>query len=487
MAIIQGLLALVSRSLGRITSTMFGWAVVALFGQTSGQEKVVLSGLVAAAAAWPILLLGIAVPKVSAFVLAFVPLPDWVPAWTVRVGWIVLAAAVPVAIGITMAKRRPAAADRESALTRILRGFPITVGIAAAFILIFVTVPALRVVSIMRRRIDRQVPLVTDAGSYDEVAAIVARTLNDHGFTVHEATPGWWMTAPSGILLRLGGAAFRAYVPQRLAYLRGPRLEVALYPNSVLLRGNEQDAGWAHGVVVEALTDAPAYQTFDPGAQAIEHQIRRVWRVYRANPAAHARSTALLGRLADIAHEIRRLPVPYDEWQIVYRQALQLGRTLEGQGQLLETTSSEAAGGVVGSGKERLMATLHNGTSAQALSNRALIGEITAKAMQLAKKELELARVEIGADMKAELAMAKALGVSLAAALTGMNLLLVAGVFALATIIPGWLAGLIVGGSMLAIAVLMGYLGWRHHVRSPLALTRQMLKEDVQWVKERVA
>jgi hypothetical protein len=79
MAVLQALIALVTRSLGRITSAIFGWAVVALFGQTAPAEKTMLSALVGAAAAWPILLLGIAMPKLAAFVLGFVSLPDWIP------------------------------------------------------------------------------------------------------------------------------------------------------------------------------------------------------------------------------------------------------------------------------------------------------------------------------------------------------------------------------------------------------------------------
>jgi hypothetical protein len=349
MAVIQAVLALISRSLGRITSAIFGWAVVALFGQTSPTEKTVLSALVAAAAAWPVLLLGIAMPKVTTFVLGFIPLPDWVPTWTVRAVWIGLAVAVPFAVGLTMAVRQQAGTAlspttrpvaRESRLKQMLRGVPATIGVAAAFMVVFVTVPVLRVMSFVRRRVDVQVPLVTDAEHYHAVAAQVARVLTFHDFPVREAKPGWWMTVPSWILRRLGGPAFRDHVPDRLAYFRGPRLEVALYPTGLLLRGSEQDTAWAHGLVVEALTSAPALQTFDPRAQDLERQIRRVWSVYRENPPAHEGAQALAGRVTEIASELGRLPVGYDEWQIVYRQTLQLGRALTGEPPLLGVTSS---------------------------------------------------------------------------------------------------------------------------------------------------
>jgi len=505
VAVLQALLSLISRSVGRITSAIFGWAVVALFGQTSDREKILLSALVGAAAAWPILVLGIVVPKFATFVLAFVPLPAWVPSWTVRVVWIVLAAAVPMSVGVTMAvrpRRSPAGPPRadgrahgvsetegpqESSLTRLLRGFSITVGIAGAFLVVFVTVPVLRIVSIVRRQIDIQVPLVTDASNYATVAAEVASTLNAHGFTVGRARPGWWMTVPSRILLRLGGPAFRDFIPRDLAYFRGPRLEVALYPNGLLLRGAEQDTAWAHGLVVEALTDTPAFQTFDPSAQDVERQIRRVWIVYRQNPRAHENSAVLLGRLTDIARAIGQLPVTYDEWQIVYRQALQLGRALRGEPQLLEATGTQRNGSPSAPSEEERMATVRDDDVARALSTRALISEITGKASVLVRKEVELARAEIRADFASELAMVKALGVALVAALLGLNLLLVAGVLALGAVMPAWAAALLVGGIILLVAAVVGSIGWTRRVTSPLPLTLQSLKEDMQWVKERVA
>src|SRR5215831_8000342 len=107
MAIFQALVSLLSRSVGRIVSAAFGWAVVALFGETSRSSKMWLSGLVAAAAAWPLLVLGVAAPKIAALVIAFVPIPHGVPAWTVRVIWIALALLVPLAVGLAMAMRRP--------------------------------------------------------------------------------------------------------------------------------------------------------------------------------------------------------------------------------------------------------------------------------------------------------------------------------------------------------------------------------------------
>src|SRR5262245_58422766 len=97
---------------------------------------------------------------------------------------------------------------------------------------------------------------------------------------------------------------------------------------------------------------------------------------------------------------------------------------------------------------------------ARNLSTRELVAEITGKASLLVKKEVELARNELKADLQAELAMAKALAAGALAALLGLNVLLVAVVFALAIIMPGWLAALIVGGALLLIGAIVGYVGW---------------------------
>jgi hypothetical protein len=48
MALIQALFAFIGKSAGKILSAVFGWAVIALFGQTSPKQHTLLSGLVGA-------------------------------------------------------------------------------------------------------------------------------------------------------------------------------------------------------------------------------------------------------------------------------------------------------------------------------------------------------------------------------------------------------------------------------------------------------
>jgi uncharacterized membrane protein YqjE len=123
----------------------------------------------------------------------------------------------------------------------------------------------------------------------------------------------------------------------------------------------------------------------------------------------------------------------------------------------------------------------------EALSTGALIKEITSEVSLLAKRQVELAKIELRADLKHEVGMVTGLGVGAVAALMTVNLLLVTAVFALALVIPGWTAGLIVSAFTLVVALAAGVIGWNKRVRSPLTRTRRTIKEDVQWTKERLA
>jgi uncharacterized membrane protein YqjE len=125
--------------------------------------------------------------------------------------------------------------------------------------------------------------------------------------------------------------------------------------------------------------------------------------------------------------------------------------------------------------------------AAATLSTAELIKEITSQFGHLAKKQVELAKTELRADVRAEIGMVKGLGIAALAALLALNVTLVAVVLALARKMPGWGAALVVAGFLVGVAVIAGLLGWQRRVRTPLERTRKTLEEDVRWAKERVA
>lgn len=107
--------------------------------------------------------------------------------------------------------------------------------------------------------------------------------------------------------------------------------------------------------------------------------------------------------------------------------------------------------------------------------------------VRLAQTEVELAGAELASDLRAGRRVLVAFAIALVAALVGVTLLMVTVVLALAEVMPGWLAGLIVSAFLLGLAVIAALIGWSKRVRRPLARTRDSLKEDVRWTKERLA
>jgi hypothetical protein len=77
-------------------------------------------------------------------------------------------------------------------------------------------------------------------------------------------------------------------------------------------------------------------QTTDPKAQALELRLRPLWRSYDLDPERRTGATELGRKLDEITRQLRTLQVDWDDWQILYRQILQLGRAIHGERQLLD-------------------------------------------------------------------------------------------------------------------------------------------------------
>jgi putative superfamily III holin-X len=123
------------------------------------------------------------------------------------------------------------------------------------------------------------------------------------------------------------------------------------------------------------------------------------------------------------------------------------------------------------------------------MQTKDLVTEAGRKASLLVRKELELAKTELRAQIRSELKMASGLGVAGVCALVGLEMLLVALALGLMEggVLPGWAAALIIAGAVLAIGAAAGLWGWAKRVRKPLETTQRSVREDVRWARERMA
>lgn len=116
----------------------------------------------------------------------------------------------------------------------------------------------------------------------------------------------------------------------------------------------------------------------------------------------------------------------------------------------------------------------------------ALVSRIGGGLLELIQKEVELARAELASQARAGQSALVKLAAAAVATLAGLNLLLMAGVLALATVMPGWLAALVVAVVVFGAGAIVGYAGWSRRPRAPLVLTRKSLKEDWEWLKHQL-
>ena len=116
----------------------------------------------------------------------------------------------------------------------------------------------------------------------------------------------------------------------------------------------------------------------------------------------------------------------------------------------------------------------------------ALIGGNSSADVGLVKTERVMDGGEVGSDLRAGRRALVAFALALVAALLGAALLLVAAVLALAGVMPGWLAAVVVAVVVLGFGAAAAYVGWRACPRSALTLTRRSLKEDWEWLKSQL-
>ncbi len=334
MTMLRSLQLWIGNVAGTILDVVFGWAVRALFRQPLARDRRWLTALVAVAATWPLLVLG----------AVFLWIAGPVGSLPGRVVWTVCALWVPLMVGHAVASGDAAAESAAGApeWKRMLRGFPITMGLAGAFLILLLSVPVARGIALLRRQRTVNLPLVTDAASYSQVAAMTWVALNQHGFQLQPAQPSWWVAAPLRILGRLGGGVFGAFVPPKLEQFATPDLEVSFRPRAIVLTGKRSKVYWARGVITEVLAHSDGLQTVAPAAQELERLIHRVWLVHDEIADNAPNRGRLLEMVDRIARRLGGVDVGLDDWQVLYRQLMQVERAVRGQGQILEENSAFA-------------------------------------------------------------------------------------------------------------------------------------------------
>ena len=321
MAIVQALLAMVFRSAGKLLNTAFGWATVLLFGRVPEDRQIYLSGVAFGSVIWLIALLTIAFPGFGVFLLSFVSLPEWAKPY-VRIAMIAAVVVIPALVG-WLSTRMVDPEDRPGTLRAIGRGSPYTIGLALTLVIMTVFAPIMKVRILLRRWTTEHVPVVVEAEDYDRVVDEVRTALRSGGLESAPQRAPWMLRVPTAILTWFAGRSLGGATDVPLQRLVSERVEILLHPSDMVISGRETDAAHARAVLAERLTVTHAYLTWTKEATEVEDAIRSAWGELRNGRAAVAAD-----RLAEVQRTLHRLTVPYEEWEVLFRQTLLAQREL---------------------------------------------------------------------------------------------------------------------------------------------------------------
>jgi hypothetical protein len=327
MAIFGSIFAMLGRFAGRLLNSALGWATLLLFGKVEGRRQTLLLVIALGSLLWVLTLVGVVLPDVGAFLIAFVPLPELVDDNLVRLVMLAAAILLPLLIGagaivLTTEDQRPKGAGIVSA---VLRGYPFTLVLALTIVLLAAVSLVRKVQSLTRRWEDAHIPVVVKPGGYETVLEQLEAVLDKAGVPVERRPAPSVLSIPPRLLDRVAGRALGSLVPDRLMLLVGDGVEILVYPSDVAIAGQKSLLARARAAIASKLTEAPAYLTTSAEAERVEDRIREIADLPVRDPAAIA---AAQPRLDAIDGQLAQLTVPFDEWETVYRERLQVERDM---------------------------------------------------------------------------------------------------------------------------------------------------------------
>ena len=333
MALIAPLFAFVGRFVGRVLTMAFGWASTLLFGQVPQSKQLLLSGISLGSIVWVATLVGVIVPAVGTFLIGFIPLPDWVDDNLVRIAMLIAAILLPILVGIGGIFVVDAA-DRPNGMglvVQVLRGYPYSAVLALTLLLMIVVAPIRKIRSLIKRWEDAHIPVVVKPAGYERVADDLEHAVDAAGFDLRRVGAPRILEVPSKLLAAVGGAGVKRLVPDRLIVLKNPQLEVMIHPSDVALSGTKAAVARGRAAVASRLTFTAAYLTSSKESQEIEERLEQIWRAVRDigdQQSIAERVAQLRTDLLSVDQQMETLTVDYDEWEVLYRQRLQVERDL---------------------------------------------------------------------------------------------------------------------------------------------------------------
>jgi hypothetical protein len=138
----------------------------------------------------------------------------------------------------------------------------------------------------------------------------------------------WYLKPPEWILAAFARTILPGVTPKdpRMIVGNRDRLAVVVQPADIVISAKKGTAMRARATLTTRMPFTEAYLTWEEASRKIEDRVEELWRQYRdADPA---RLGEILQALEGLKDEINGLDVPFEQWAVVYREALQLEEAL---------------------------------------------------------------------------------------------------------------------------------------------------------------
>jgi hypothetical protein len=324
--ILAALIAALGRFGGKGVNTALGWASLLLFGRVPQSKQSIVSSMALASLGWALALLGVLIPRVSAFLLTAIPIPEIVPTGWIRLAMIALAAGLPMLVGLgSLLLVARAVRPRGMAIVpAVLRGYPIASLLAIILIFLAGIASARKIRSLAKGWKDAHIGIVVRAGAYDRLVGDIQSALAQADFELTLADAPTVLALPARLLGVIAGPAVGGLVPARLSQLINSTLEILVYPSDIALSGTQAAVAGARAAIVRMLAAAPVYLTTGAEAQAIEERIRAL----TADLPSVGTPAGIRPALERIDNDLARVVLGHEDWDALYRLRLQVERDL---------------------------------------------------------------------------------------------------------------------------------------------------------------
>jgi hypothetical protein len=211
----------------------------------------------------------------------------------------------------------------------VARGYPLTVLLSVLLVILAGLAILRKAQSLARGRTDAHVPLVIVPGKYDEVASDLDRALEAAGIEVTPTTAPAVMSKPAKWLAAVAGSGASSLVLEKLIRLDGKDIDILIYPMDLLISGKPGLVARARAAMASRLTTSAAHLTVSAEGQAIEDRLAALARPLPETPDIPRRvEDVVAAEFKAIDEQLATLEIPYEEWEVLYRQRLQVERDL---------------------------------------------------------------------------------------------------------------------------------------------------------------